>query len=129
MPPKSDRVASPISAEAWSPVESLQRQVLRWQSQNFPECQEWELALGVCEESGELAQCILKLHRGIRGDEFNEDRLKDAVGDILVYLMGICGARNWSLAEVLETTAERVLSRDWRASMGRQLDAGADRRP
>jgi NTP pyrophosphatase (non-canonical NTP hydrolase) len=115
MEAKSERIASPISAEAWAPLDSLQRQVLGWQSQNFPECQEWELALGVCEESGELAQCILKLHRDIRGDEFNEDRLKDAVGDIVIYLMGICGARNWTLAEVLRETSERVLSRNWKA--------------
>jgi NTP pyrophosphatase (non-canonical NTP hydrolase) len=114
MAAKSESITPVISSEAWAALDSLQCQVLRWQSQNFPDCQEWELALGVCEESGELAECMLKLHRGIRGDEFNEDRLKDAIGDIVVYLIGICGARGWSLGSVLESTAERVLSRDWR---------------
>ena len=103
-----------ISGENWGALELLQAQVLDWQSRNFPECQEWELALGVCEESGELAQCLLKLHRGMRAEEFDEARLQDAVGDIIIYLIGICGKHGWSLANVLDSTAERVLSRDWR---------------
>jgi NTP pyrophosphatase (non-canonical NTP hydrolase) len=103
------------SANPSPDLDSLQHQVLCWQSKNFPDCEEWELALGVCEESGELAQCVLKLYRGIRADEFNEDRLKDTIGDIVIYLMGICGARNWTLAEILRETSERVLSRNWKA--------------
>jgi NTP pyrophosphatase (non-canonical NTP hydrolase) len=69
----------------------------------------------VIEEAGELAQCFLKLHRGIRKEEFNEERFQDAIGDITLYLMGICGNRNWRLSEILSSTAEKVLARNWRS--------------
>ncbi len=97
----------------WEGLEILQNEIQAWQVTNFPECKEWELALGVCEEAGELAQCVLKLHRGMRADEFDEERLKDAVGDIIVYLLGICYTRDWRMSDVLRSTSEKVLKRKW----------------
>lgn len=98
----------------WEGLDELQDKVMAWQGTNFPGCSEWELALGVSEEAGELAQCILKMHRGMRNEEFDEARLQDAVGDTIIYLIGICGGRNWQLSEVLRSTAQRVLAREWR---------------
>jgi NTP pyrophosphatase (non-canonical NTP hydrolase) len=106
-------MSDPWRANADSGLDEIQQLVIRWQADNFPGCEEWELALGVCEEAGELAQCILKLHRRMRQEEFDEARLKDAVGDVVVYLMGICGARGWKLSEVVEETARRVTARRW----------------
>src|SRR5688572_19374526 len=95
-------------------LNDLQEAVARWQSENFPDCCDWELALGVCEEAGELADCVLKAHRGIRGNEYTEERMRDAVGDIIVYLFGLCDKRGWLLTDVVSETAGRVLSRKWR---------------
>jgi NTP pyrophosphatase (non-canonical NTP hydrolase) len=94
-------------------LDELQAEVEEWQRQNFPEAQELELALGVCEEAGELAACVLKLHRRMRGEKYSEARLRDQIGDIIVYLMGICSLREWKLSEVIEETGEAVLKRDW----------------
>jgi NTP pyrophosphatase (non-canonical NTP hydrolase) len=96
-------------------LDDLQQQVSRWQLANFPDCEEWELALGVCEEAGELAQCVLKIHRQMRKSEFDEDRLKDAVGDIVIFLMGVCDSRGWLLSETIKDTAKKVMARDWRS--------------
>ena len=98
----------------WIGLDALQERVMAWQRANFPDCEEWELALGVSEEAGELAQCILKMHRGMRSEEFDEARLQDAVGDTIIYLMGICSTHNWRMSEVLRITASRVLARKWR---------------
>lgn len=98
----------------WSALDALQEKILAWQKDNFPDTQEWELALGVCEEAGELAQCVLKLHRGMRQHEFDEARLKDAVGDVTIFLIGLCGSRGWLLSDVLKSTSEKVLARDWK---------------
>lgn len=103
-----------LANDGWGGLNELQKRVMVWQQENFPECSEWELALGVSEEAGELAQCILKMYRGMRTEEFDAARLQDAIGDTIIYLIGICGARNWQLSEVLTATAERVLGRNWR---------------
>src|SRR5882757_7645845 len=103
-----------IPDQDWAGLDRLQYDVLQWQARNFPDCAEWELALGVCEEAGELAQCVLKLHRRMRKEEFDEAKLKDAVGDIVVFLIGVCGARGWRLSEVVSSTADEVLRRSWR---------------
>jgi NTP pyrophosphatase (non-canonical NTP hydrolase) len=99
--------------DQWLGLETLQDAIQTWQDRNFPDCKDWELALGVCEEAGELAQCVLKLHRRMRAGEFDEARLADAIGDVVVYLIGLCGSKGWRLSSVLRSTAERVLRRNW----------------
>jgi NTP pyrophosphatase (non-canonical NTP hydrolase) len=70
--------------------------------------------MGVVEEVGELSHAMLKQSQGIRGSyELHESEMEDAVGDILIYLTGFCSAKGWDMAEILETTAENILARDW----------------
>lgn len=97
----------------WEGLDQLQDQIMAWQKANFPNCEEWELYLGAAEEVGELVQCFLKMHRGIRTEEFDDERLQDALGDTIIYLIGVCGARNWRISEVLRSTSRRVLERNW----------------
>jgi cytidylate kinase len=102
----------------WSPIlegsiSHTQYRVTEWQERNFPASSDLELALGVCEEAGELAATVLKLHRGIRPAEYSDERLRDAIGDVVVFLLGLCSSRGWELQEVISETADRVLQRDW----------------
>jgi NTP pyrophosphatase (non-canonical NTP hydrolase) len=99
-------------------IDALQRRFELWQLENFPSCTEWELALGVTEEVGEIADCVLKSHRGIRSNEYPEDRLRDAIGDTVIYLFGLCSLRGWKLSDVLFETADLVLRRSWRSPGG-----------
>jgi NTP pyrophosphatase (non-canonical NTP hydrolase) len=101
------------SGAEWAALDELQRRVLKWQNLNFPDCAEWELALGVAEEAGEVADYVLKSHRHIRAQEFPEERLKDAVGDLIIYLFGICEAHDWLLSEIANGTVDKVLTRNW----------------
>jgi NTP pyrophosphatase (non-canonical NTP hydrolase) len=60
-----------------------------WIAHNFPGPDMPNTMLGVIEELGELTHSWLKRDQGIRGttEQHNED-MKDAVGDLTVYLLG-----------------------------------------
>jgi NTP pyrophosphatase (non-canonical NTP hydrolase) len=66
----------------------LQQEHFEWTQRNFPGQSHWECFLGLVEELGELTEAHIK------GDA---DGLKDAAGDIIVYLAGYCTANNYNL--------------------------------
>lgn len=68
--------------------ESLQEQIWAWQLTNFGVSPISHPLLGMCEEAGELVHAVLKMSQGIRGSESDHaDAIKDALGDILIYLI------------------------------------------
>lgn len=65
-----------------------------WVAHNFPDTNPAETTLGVIEEMGELAHSHLKQRQSIRGsDEEHVANGKDAIGDLIVYLMGCMSYR------------------------------------
>lgn len=92
----------------------LQKQYTEWLDHNFPNSTAQDQMTGVFEEAGELAHHILKGKQGIRGDcDFHEDEAKDAVGDLIIFLMGFCSRKKWDLNDIVSTTWEKVKMRDW----------------
>jgi len=74
--------------------------------------------MGVFEEVGELAHVHLKHLQSIRGFATSTETLElkmDAVGDILIFLMGYCSYEGFDMFHALELTASSVLRRDWLA--------------
>ena len=73
--------------------------------------------LGIIEEVGELAHCVLKAHQGIRGFNDSEKYLTerdDALGDILIYLCDFATREGVNLQETLNKVFHRVvLKRNW----------------
>ena len=68
--------------------ESLQERIWAWQHANFGADKVCHPLLGMCEEAGELVHAVLKMSQGIRGSEAEHtDAIKDALGDILIYLI------------------------------------------
>lgn len=87
-----------------------------WRTQNFgSNIPPYQQLLGVIEEVGELAHAQLKYEQGIRGmdKEKYEREAKDAVGDLMIFLMGFCSIMGWDIGEILEDTVSEVLDRDW----------------
>lgn len=41
---------------------------------------------------------------------------KDAVGDIVIYMMDICNRRGWEFQDIIEDTCASVFARDWNVS-------------
>jgi NTP pyrophosphatase (non-canonical NTP hydrolase) len=100
----------------WRALDEIQQRLAEWQRRQFPDANEADLALGVCEEAGELAACVLKRKRRIRLEEYTNERLQDAIADVVVFAMAVCDANGWRLSDVLETAAVEVLGRNWRQS-------------
>lgn len=98
-------------------LKEIQTEQVEWLKHNFPEfnCQKayWAL-LGVVEEVGELSHSQLKSEQGIRGtQEELAEKGKDAVGDIIIFLLAYCSAKGWDCEEIVNEVWRRVGKRDW----------------
>lgn len=72
-------------------LQEIQKEHREWSLKNFGEHPTWHPLLGIQEEIGELAHAYLKREQGIRGTREEHDAaIKDAVGDVMIYLMGYC---------------------------------------
>lgn len=107
-----------------NPMDLIQAEHLKWTEKNFPDQVADDCFKGVVEEVGELAHADLKKKQGIRGDaEGHDAEARDAVGDIMIYLMGYCSKRGWAMSEILEETWGKVVSkRDWVKYPGNGID-------
>lgn len=64
----------------------------------------WKSVMGVMEELGELSHSLLKQNQGIRGSfEQHEEKAKDAVGDMVVFLADLCSNMGWNFQTIVET--------------------------
>jgi NTP pyrophosphatase (non-canonical NTP hydrolase) len=92
----------------------IQLEIEAWSVRNFGKQPSWCPLLGVTEEVGELSHAYLKRQQGIRGttEEHNE-ALRDAVGDIMIYLLDFCGREGINLEDILDETWNQVKQRDW----------------
>jgi NTP pyrophosphatase (non-canonical NTP hydrolase) len=93
----------------------------RWQARNFGGGTAEQLALGVCEEAGELAHAVLKASQGIRGQqdpEAHREAVGDAIADCAIYLAQMATLYRLDFAVLFEATAHEVMKRDWKRSPG-----------
>lgn len=94
--------------------DKLQKMQKIWMDYNFPKATASAQFHGVVEEVGELAHARLKKSQGIRGSEekHNHD-IKDAVGDIVIYLAGLCNKEGISLDCCVNQAWNEIKDRDW----------------
>lgn len=117
-------------------LDDYQYEVGKWAEKNFKrEGRVYEAIdpfYGVVEEVGELSRAILKGKQNIRSyaefantdidtvkDAIKEKeakvqaKIKDAIGDIMIYLLDYCYRNKLDLQDILRDTWEEVGSRDW----------------
>ena len=95
-------------------LDEIQAEVDHWATRNFgPNREAWKRLLGVQEEVGELSHHHLKRIENIRLNEDHNAGIRDAIADIVVYLLDYCNLEGISLQQELETTWEKVRLRDW----------------
>lgn len=95
-------------------LDELQVLLHKWCKKNFPKTTATQQFIGIVEEVGELAHCVLKGQQGIRkGIVDREIEEMDAVGDIIIYLMNFCSYRKYDFESLLSSTAGEVMQRDW----------------
>ena len=97
-------------------LQELQDKTQLWREHSFPPEHRTAVmqALGGAEEAGELAHAILKMEQGIRGDKIKHvGEVADSVGDIIIYLAGICSSLDLDLQTCVEAAWAEVSKRDW----------------
>lgn len=95
-------------------LDEMQQQQKAWLDYNFPGEPDYYQLLGIMEEGGELCHAALKRMQGIRGTAAEHTAAeRDALGDILIYLLGYCNRRGYSAQEILLETWALVSKRDW----------------
>jgi NTP pyrophosphatase (non-canonical NTP hydrolase) len=98
-------------------LKEIQQQQIEWLKHNFPEYGPdkayWAL-LGIVEEVGELARSYHKKEEGIRGTpEEHDEKMRDAVGDIMLFLLSFCYAKGWDCEDIVNEVWSRVGKRDF----------------
>lgn len=98
-------------------LNELRDEVGTWARSNFGPGTEggYHALLGMVEEMGELSHHHLKQLQNIRKNEDHEEGIKDAIGDILIYMADYASMRGYDLDKILDDTwNEIVKKRDWK---------------
>lgn len=78
-----------------------------WEARNFPTSGLRHAVLGVIEEIGELAHSHLKADQEIRGsEEEHAIAARDAIGDALIYLIGVARHAGVSFINAVQSHSE-----------------------
>jgi len=94
----------------------IQKEQAEWSLRNFGERPSYQPLLGIAEEVGELCHAHLKNEQGVRMTEDHEANKRDAVGDIMIYLMDYCSKEGFDVTQCLVETWNKVRQRDWVAN-------------
>ena len=111
-------------------IDLKQKELYNWQNTNFPSedlkkytknelikiIKNLQMALGLCEEAGEIAHHGLNATQGIRGgvNGINKEQLGDGVADVLVFGQQLLSQNDINAEEVIDKTINEVLERDWK---------------
>ena len=99
-------------------LKKLQKEVAIWSYKNFGLQEAWMPLLGIGEEVGELNHAFLKKAQNIRRAENHEAKMKDAVGDIVIYLADFCDSAGLDLDACVTEAWSEVKQRDWTKETG-----------
>lgn len=83
-------------------LDELQKRIVIWQKRNFGEVPLEGLVLGLCGETGELAQAVLKRKRNLLNRQIADELIKDSIADVLVFLFGIASSEGISMRDVID---------------------------
>ena len=126
-------------------MRDLQNRLQMWVQHNFPQRDYLQPTLGVGEEIGELAEHfdsphirelvismgrlqheVLKHKQQIRGQATeHEEKIRDAIGDITIFLMDICNACGWDYEATVRKVWDEVEQRDWQKHRA-EAQSGSD---
>lgn len=69
---------------------------------------EIRIVLGICGESGEIAE---KYKKSLRGDSISNEAIKKEIGDVLYYIMKLCNVNEWNLEDILQDNINKLAKR------------------
>jgi NTP pyrophosphatase (non-canonical NTP hydrolase) len=91
----------------------IQTEVYIWSLNNFGDQPSINPLLGIVEEVGELAHSVLKKRQAIRVNEDHDNNIKDALGDIYIYMCDFAARENIDLEQAIKETWDKVKERNW----------------
>ena len=103
-------------------LNELQKEIGEWRESNFGPIHDRtaiQQALGAGEELGEFYHAVLKKDQGIRNDQDHDAAAKDAIGDVVLFLMNYCNCEGWSFNDIIRETADEVLKRERKDQLSR----------
>ena len=109
-------IAIEILEDEYLLPKTLQDEVAEWSRTNFGDNIKnppYLALFGVVEELGELAHTVVKSTQGIRTTENHREKQKDAIGDIVIFLLDYCSRENLDLVTIVKDIWEKVRQRDW----------------
>jgi NTP pyrophosphatase (non-canonical NTP hydrolase) len=86
----------------------------KWVVHNFGNHPSWKPLLGMVEELGELAHAYLKRSEGIKLHENHDEKIKDAVADIVIFMADFCNLEGIPLEETVQKIWDEVKQRDFK---------------
>ena len=98
-----------LISEYENQLTQIQYELFAWQKENYPSSDVWTDIAGIAEEFGELARVQIDIMVGREPEKFdsNEEAMKDAIGDVLIYLSQLASKHGISVAEAMtEATGE-----------------------
>lgn len=100
-------------------IQQIQIEAHQWREEMFDPATVTSMHqfVGVAEELGELAHALLKRDQGIRGStKEHRAAIEDAVGDLVLFLMGVCSCENMDFEYAVARTWASVKHRNWVAN-------------
>ena len=94
-------------------IRKMQEEHKVWQINNFGLLPPEDSLLGIVEEVGELAHAHTHNKQRVRTNENHASNMKDAVGDITIFLMSFCTSYGWDYQSIIEGVWKKVSDRDW----------------
>lgn len=107
-------------------LQQLQNEVGNWSLKNFGSNNfSYRQLLGAIEELGELAHAHLKNEQQIRVNQNHLENKKDAIGDIVIYLLDYCHRENINFEKCIVDAWNIVKKRNWNNN---KIDGSGDNR-
>jgi len=78
----------------------VQKEHKVWLKKNFGTQKDWQPFIGVLEEIGELSHSYLKHSQQVRMNEDHIAKMKDAIGDIVIFMISFCNALDIDFSEI-----------------------------
>lgn len=106
-----------ITPSHWTDLEKWQKELKEWHQPLFGDMPLGIEAAKVLEEAGELGHAVVRLWLAERNNaaaphiKMFEDKLRDAIGDVVVTVTNLATRYGWSLATILQDVLAELKSR------------------
>lgn len=94
-------------------IRDLQYSINKWRESNSTLKTSEEALIGAFEEMGELSHAHLKCMQGIKDPIEMDVKKKDAIGDIIIFLIHYCNLHGFDLEEIILETWDHVKKRNY----------------